>query len=166
MHIQESLPLIILKETFIKSILLASFESVYYCRNKEEFMFIKVAEKKILDLDTYDFWKILNPLTNLIAIMDNKILYHLYEIERFLISYYLWNNSPKFKKEYLQFINTKDFEGKYLIFKILDIESCENLGVNSINFKYDKNKYGKNELNKAKSYRLTETNNQTLFFNL
>jgi hypothetical protein len=156
--------LLLLKENFVKSIMLVATECVLFNHDSKDIFFNKIASKEFLDLDLFDFWKILNPIINLKLIMDYNITCYLIEVEILLITFLLWKNSEKFNKEFQDFINSKDFECNFLnfyfvlflfyfcfifvlfcfifyLFIFLVMDYTNNLGINLINFSFDEYKY-------------------------
>ena len=113
---QQIISSILLSENFTKSIFLASAECVLIHHDSADVLFTKIASKEYLDLDLFEFWKILNPLVNLVAIMDNNVSCFLYEIEVVLMTFLLWENSENFKERYNSFIESKDFVGTDIVY--------------------------------------------------
>ena len=105
---------IILNENFIKSFLLISAECVLFHHNVSEVIFYKLASKEFLNLDLFEFWKIINPFLNLVAILDNNINRHLSEIEIVLITFLVWSNSEIFKESFNNYIDSGDLKGNFM----------------------------------------------------
>ena len=113
---------ILKNENFIKSVLLVTIECFLFQSNTEELLFNKISGKEYLNLDMFEFWKILNPFFNLVAIMDNNTVVHLMEIEVVLFTFLMWNNSEEFKKKFFRFVNSLNFVGKNFFYKIKKIK--------------------------------------------
>lgn len=104
---------IILNENFIKSVLLVATECVLLHFNVSEVLFYKIASKDFLNLDLFEFWKIINPFLNLVSIIDNNVNRHLSEIEIVLMTFLMWSNSDNFKENFNRFIESVDFQGTF-----------------------------------------------------
>jgi hypothetical protein len=101
---------------FLKSILIVAVEIVLFIGNVEELCFYKLAEA--IELDLYEFWKILNPIHLLYAI-PSVIRVHFAEIEVQLFTFMIWrkpgtsfkndindfNQVEEYYKESLQYVN-------------------------------------------------------------
>lgn len=102
---------ILLKENFQKSVFLIAAECVLFHHNVSEVLFYKIASKEFLNLDLFEFWKIINPFLNLISIIDNNVNRHLSEIEIVLFTFLIWTNSEKFKDSFYGFVDNENFQG-------------------------------------------------------
>jgi len=81
-------------------------------------LFYKIASNEYLNLDLFEFWKIINPFLNLVSIIENNVNRHLSEIEIVLFSFLIWTNSKDFKEKFNRFIDSETFKGKKYTFKI------------------------------------------------
>jgi hypothetical protein len=102
---------IILNENYIKSVLLISAECVLLHHNISEVLFSKIASREFLNLDLFEFWKIINPFLNLVSIIDNNVNRHLSEIEFVLLTFSIWNDSKIFEEKFNKFIDSETFKG-------------------------------------------------------
>jgi hypothetical protein len=103
-------------KVFLKSVLIVAVEIVLFIGNVEELCFYKLAEA--IELDLYDFWKILNPIHLLYAV-PSVIRVHFSEIEVQLFTFMIWrkpgisfkndiknfNQVEEYFKESFQFVN-------------------------------------------------------------
>lgn len=103
---------IIFNENFIKSILLIAAECVLYHHNVPGALFNKIVGVDYLNLDVFQFWKIINPCINLVAIMDNNIIRHLSEIEIVLLTFLTWSMSENFNEKFRKYLKSSNFVGK------------------------------------------------------
>ena len=101
---------------FLKSVLIVAVEIVLFIGNVEELCFYKLAEA--IELDLYDFWKILNPIHLLYAV-PSVIRVHFSEIEVQLFTFMIWrkpgnsfktdisnfNQVEEYLKESFQYVN-------------------------------------------------------------
>jgi hypothetical protein len=99
----------LLKENFVKSVVLAATEIALYNYNSKDVFFHKIARREFLNLDLFEFWKILNPILNL-QINQYSIKCYIVELEILLISFFLSQDSENFKKEFQSFVSSQDFE--------------------------------------------------------
>ena len=102
---------ILLKENFLKSVLLIAAECVLLHHNVSEVLFYKIASKEFLNLDLFEFWKIINPFLNMISIIDNNVNRHLSEIDIVLFTFLIWANSETFRDSFSNFIDNENFQG-------------------------------------------------------
>lgn len=102
---------ILIKESFLKSVLLIAAECVLLHHNISEVLFYKIASKEFLNLDLFEFWKIINPILNLVSIIDNNVNRHLSEIEIVLFTFLIWTNSEKFKDNFNKFLDEDNIQG-------------------------------------------------------
>ncbi len=101
---------------FLKSVIIVAVEIVLFIGNVEELCFYKLAEA--IELDLYDFWKILNPIHLLYAV-PSVIRVHFSEIEVQLFTFMIWrkpgnsfktdisnfNQVEEYLKESFQYVN-------------------------------------------------------------
>jgi hypothetical protein len=101
---------------FLKSVLIVAVEVVLFIGNVEELCFYKLAEA--IELDLYEFWKILNPIHLLYAV-PSVIRTHFSEIEVQLFTFMIWrkpgisfkndinnfNQVEEYFKESFQYVN-------------------------------------------------------------
>ena len=90
---EEFCVMLLYNEIFLKSMIALSFEIILFIEDIEEIPFNKIYET--LELDIYDFWKILNPTQNHVIIFHKEIKDHLDEIEYQILSFLIWRN-PSF----------------------------------------------------------------------
>lgn len=102
---------ILLKENFVKSVLLIGAECVLLHHNISEVLFYKITSKEFLNLDLFEFWKIINPCLNLVSIIDNNVNRHLSEVEIVLFTFLIWTNSENFKDNFYKFLDNENFQG-------------------------------------------------------
>ena len=101
---EEFCAMLLYNETFIKAMIAISFEIVLFIEDIEEIPFNKIYEN--IDLDIYDFWKIINPSQNHSTIFHKEIKNHLDEIEYQILSFLIWRNpSSNFKNDIHQLLN-------------------------------------------------------------
>jgi hypothetical protein len=94
---KELLSKLLSDEYFLKSVLLIAFEITLFICNVEGLCFFKLAET--INLDLYEFWKILNPIHLHFAI-PSPLRVHFSEIEVQLFTFMIWKKaSPRFKTE-------------------------------------------------------------------
>lgn len=110
---------ILLNENFVKSVLLIAAECVLLHHNVSEVLFYKIASKEFLNLDLFEFWKIINPFLNLVSIIDNNVNRHLSEIEIVLFTFLIWMNSENFKDNFNCFVDN-NFQGNFYFFLMLN----------------------------------------------
>ena len=101
---EEFCAMLLYNETFAKAMIAISFEIVLFIEDIEEIPFNKIYES--IDLDIYDFWKIINPTQNHSIIFHKEIKNHLDEIEYQILSFLIWRNpSLNFKNDIHQLFN-------------------------------------------------------------
>jgi hypothetical protein len=89
-------------ENFLKSVFVVAIEIVLFIGNVEELCFFKIAET--VDLDLYEFWKILNPIHLHFAI-PSPLRVHFSEIEIQLFTFMIWKKvSLSFRNDLSLFI--------------------------------------------------------------
>jgi hypothetical protein len=116
---------ILANQNFIKSALVVSVEIVLFIENVEEISFYKLADT--LELDLYEFWKIINPFLNFDLCLPSDIRLHFNEIELQLFSFMIWRKaSLNFKEEINDFL--KDYE---LLLFDKDVKEVEDIEFNN-----------------------------------
>ncbi len=119
---EEFCSMLLYNEIFAKAMIAISFEIVLFIEDIEEIPFNKIYES--IDLDIYDFWKIINPTKNNSIIFHKEIKEHLDEIEYQILSFLMWRNpSTKFKDDIKNLFNQDMNEQlKTAIEKLSDFE--------------------------------------------
>jgi hypothetical protein len=116
---------ILLNQNFLKSALILSVEIVLFIENVEEISFFKLADT--LELDIYEFWKIINPFLNFDLTIPSDIQLHFNEIELQLMSFMIWKKASKsFKDELNEFLRQN-----YSFLKDKELKEIEDIEFNS-----------------------------------
>jgi len=93
---------------FLKSALVLGVEIVIFIENVEEISFYKLAE--VLELELYEFWKIINPFLNFDLTIPADIRLHFNQIELQLITYMIWKKpNANFKDELNEFLRDYNY---------------------------------------------------------
>jgi hypothetical protein len=107
---------------FLKSALVLGVEIVIFIENVEEISFYKLAE--VLELELYEFWKIINPFLNFDLTIPADIRLHFNQIELQLITYMIWKKpNINFKEELNEFL--KDYNYFLQDKELKEIEDIE-----------------------------------------
>lgn len=86
-------------ENFLKSVIVISFEMVLFVENCSE---LNVCELiRILKLDLYEFWKIINPFNKCDAIIHGIIKNHFSTIETQIFTFLIWQKIPNIPNNFL-----------------------------------------------------------------
>jgi hypothetical protein len=108
--------LILSNMNFLKSALIVGVEIVLFIENVEEISFYKLAD--VLELDLYEFWKIINPFLNFDLTIPSDIRLHFNEIELQLMTFMIWkkasinfkNELNEFLRDYTYFLQDKELK--------------------------------------------------------
>jgi hypothetical protein len=120
---KELLITLLSNENFLKACLVVSVEIVLFIGNVEELSFFKLAEE--VDLDLFEFWKILNPIHLHFAI-PSPLRIHFGEIEMQLFTFMIWKKANlRFKTDLIDFIKNSDNT------EILEIQEIKNIEFNN-----------------------------------
>jgi hypothetical protein len=99
---------------FLKSVLIVAVEIVLFIGNVEELCFYKLAEA--IELDLYEFWKILNPIHLLYAV-PSVIRVHFSEIEVQLFTFMIWRKpGTSFKNDINNFNQIDEYFKESFLF--------------------------------------------------
>ena len=117
---KELLSKLLSNDNFLKAVLVVSVEIVLFIGNVEELSFFKLAEE--IDLDLFEFWKILNPMHLHFAI-PSPLRIHFSEIEIQLFTFMIWKKANlRFKSELSDFLKKPDTE---IYQEVEDIKNIE-----------------------------------------
>ena len=105
----------------MKSAIILGVEIVLFIENVEEICFYKLADA--LDLDIYQFWKIVNPFLKHDLTVSSYILRHFQEIDVQLLSFMIFKRPSKtFKDEVEEFLINKN---SYLEHDYKEVQNIE-----------------------------------------